>query len=490
MSSSGPLVQFAIESNADELLVDSENTDELFEDFKKNTRMVKTTTQISFENSPILYSDNNGENTYITNNMADRSEDLLTDVYFCCELPEIYSNRQLRFKWVKNIGLSLLKQVDFKINDNTIQKYTSDWLNIWYDLSIDKVKFDNIIGNTGNLNNPTIYNNKKVIIKNNKFNYTLYPNSSQENNIPSIPKTKLTIPLNFWFTKELKSALPMAYFDTISVKISVTLEDVEKLYTLYSEELEQDISPLLYNELYNKNYKIADFLKTELKDNVINLNAYIQKQGYALPLSELSRLVGMRSKKYIFNDVQEIESSLLLNTNVQTIDLEAPPKPIKEIVWVLRREDSKTNFNNHINFTGSYNTNNTYDILNHATFKIGKVFKVFEELDSSFLSYATTFTSHTKLPTISNIYVYSFAKNPEGVDSSGHLNLPNTNSKMLFKLNTFNDNDVNYNFNLKLHKIDRFKNIDKSLKEYKVKIFIVYYNFVTISVNDVQKIYN
>ena len=57
---------------------------------------------------------------------------------------------------------------------------------------------------------------------------------------------------------------------------------------------------------------------------------------------------------------------------------------------------------------------------------------------------------------------------------------------MLFKLNTFNLNDENYNFNLKLKKLLKFKDIDKSLSEYKVKIFVVCYNFITISINDAK----
>ena len=78
-----------------------------------------------------------------------------------------------------------------------MQKLSSDWLNIWYDLSIDKTKFDNIIGNTNNLNNPVVFNNKKVTIKNNKLDFKFYPNSSQESGIPSIKKNEINNTIKF-----------------------------------------------------------------------------------------------------------------------------------------------------------------------------------------------------------------------------------------------------------------------------------------------------
>ena len=488
MSSSG-LVILSSESSTDQYLAKNDDYDELFKNYEKTNRMAKITKRIDFQTAPVLYSDI--EKTFISNNLNDNSEDLLTNTYFCCELPEIYSDRILKFKWIKNIGLSIIKKIEFKIGDETIQTLTSDWLNIWYDLSIDKIGFNNIIGNTNKLNNPILFNNKKVIIKNNKLDFRLYPNSSQNNNIPSIKKTKLTIPLNFWFSKEFKTAFPIAFFSTTTVKISITLEDAEKLYTIYSDDLEQDISPSLYNELYETTYTLKDFLKTELQTNGIDMKAYIQKLGFLLAPGEISYLLSFARKDYILDDITIIESSLLLNTNIQTIDLGSISKPIKEIIWILQREDSSRNFNNHINFTASYNTNREYDILNNATYIVQNEHKLFEELDSSYLCYIPILNSHTKIPKISNIYVYSFAKNPEGPDSTGHFNANNVSSnKLLLKLNLFNLEDENYNFNLKLHKLSKFKHIDKSLKEYKVKIFVVCYNFITISRNSAKQVLN
>ena len=481
MSSGGGLIQLINASNTDEYLTINNKYDQIFEDNIKTNKMGKTTKRIDFERAPVLYSENNGRNLFISNNLNDNSEDLLTNVCFCCELPEIYSDSNLKFKWVKNIGLSMIKEISLTINDNPIQTLTSDWLNISYNLSIDNDKFDNIIGNTANLNNPSVFNNKKIVINNNKFQFKYYPTSSQDKNIHSIAKTILNIPLNFWFTKELKTALPMALLLTDIVRISLILEDAENLYTLYSEKLDQDISPLLYNELFNTTYKINDFLKNELRNNDINLNVYIQKTGYLLGAEELNYLVSLGSKDYIIDDVVTIEKSLLLNTNLQSVDLGTISKPIKEIIWVLRREDSKRNFNNHTNFTGAYNTNSAYNILNNATYKVANQYNIFEELNSIFLSYITPFNTHEKIPDISNIYLYSFARHPESKDSTGHFNATNVNNKLNFKLNTFDMNDEKYNFNLKLHKLQNFQDINKSLTEYKVKIFIVCYNFVNIS---------
>jgi hypothetical protein len=118
MSSSG-LVILSSESSTDQYLAKNDDYDELFKNYEKTNRMAKITKRIDFQTAPVLYSDI--EKTFISNNLNDNSEDLLTNTYFCCELPEIYSDRILKFKWIKNIGLSIIKKIEFKIGDETIQ---------------------------------------------------------------------------------------------------------------------------------------------------------------------------------------------------------------------------------------------------------------------------------------------------------------------------------------------------------------------------------
>ena len=41
----------------------------------------------------------------------DRNADLIHDIFFTFTLPDIYSNNNLEFKWVKNIGYNIIDKV-------------------------------------------------------------------------------------------------------------------------------------------------------------------------------------------------------------------------------------------------------------------------------------------------------------------------------------------------------------------------------------------
>jgi hypothetical protein len=491
MSSISGLAQLVNESMVDQYLSTME-TEKLFETYQKSNKLGKTSTRIDFETAPALQS-GNSELVFISNNLKDGSEDLLSKVYFCCELPEIYSDRSTRFKWIKNIGIYLIKEVEFTFSQNSIQKFTADWLNIWNELTCtDDKSYQNILGNSEENNNPTEFRNKKIVIRNNKFEYAYYPESSQDTDKPSIKKTKLCINIPFWFSTELGNALPMIFFQTVPIQIRIKLEDPELLYTIYSEKLDQDISPLLYNELEGTSLNINSFLKNDIKDiNNINIRGYIQKTGYVLGEYELSELGQKGFIDYIMNDIMVIEKDLDLGSTddpvEQSIEMDIINKPIKELVWIIRRDDIITNFNNHINYTASYNTNSKYDILNYATYRIENSIDIFNELETNYLTVIQPKIHHTNLPRIGNIYLYSFAKNPESKDSTGHFNPSNVNNKLKIKVNTFSETDEQFNINIKLRKITQWQNQEKEINNYKIKIFANCYNFVTISANQANK---
>jgi len=246
MSSGAGLLQLICTENTDEYLCENENSFKY--SYDKINKFSKINYRVDFENLPVLYSNDTTEKIFYSNNLANKG-DLLEKLYFCCTLPEIYANNSLKFRWVKKIGLKIIKSIEFQIGATTVQKLTNHWLNINQELLNDSSGYNKMIGDVEELTNPHVINNKKIVITNNKFNFYYYPNSDREKNIPSIRKYDLRIPLPFWFSKDTSMALPMLLFQNNPIKIKIILEDSEKLYQVYSEKLNRYISPKLYNDL-------------------------------------------------------------------------------------------------------------------------------------------------------------------------------------------------------------------------------------------------
>ena len=130
--------------------------------YKKHTRFAIENIKLEFDKLPTI------EPEIIDaeyNCKIDRIGDLLKNLYFCCTLPAIYSSSNLAFKWVKNIGHILIKKTTIKIDGIVIDTLTSDWLNIWNELTIDTEGYNQMIGNIDSLTNPSLTSKKKIILK-------------------------------------------------------------------------------------------------------------------------------------------------------------------------------------------------------------------------------------------------------------------------------------------------------------------------------------
>lgn len=201
------------------------------------------------------------------------SEDYLHKVFIKIELPAIYSSSSRQFKWVKDLGYNIIKEVKCNIN-NTTSLYTyTEWLYIWNELNLseDEKKIHNeLIGNTPELydpgnalnrNNayPASHLNKETyrwIIDDNNLNKAYIVNIDEDYNYdkpPSIPSKTLYIPLNFSFSNDINDILSLKKINT--VKFEISLRNVEDLYTV----LLQPEDFILENSGTNINIDNANF---------------------------------------------------------------------------------------------------------------------------------------------------------------------------------------------------------------------------------------
>ena len=104
-----------------------------------------------------------------------RYGDLLLDTYLVVTLPNIwspilkYSDNELRpyeFKWIKNIGCQIIKEVNITVDGTTIQKFSGHYLQnvVERDFEANKKSiFDKMTGNFNELNDPAITHLRIII---------------------------------------------------------------------------------------------------------------------------------------------------------------------------------------------------------------------------------------------------------------------------------------------------------------------------------------
>ena len=90
-----------------------------------------------------------------------RNGDLLSNIYFVFNLPDIYSpydpvsNTSYKFRWIKNIGTNIINSVQLVIGGSEIDKQYGEWLEVWNELTIPEEKLDGynkMIGNVTGIN--------------------------------------------------------------------------------------------------------------------------------------------------------------------------------------------------------------------------------------------------------------------------------------------------------------------------------------------------
>jgi len=408
--------------------------------------------------------------------------DLLSNLYISFYLPKIYSNNKYKFKWVENIGALLIKNAVFTINGQDIDSFNGEWLCVWNELnSTVKETFNKMSGNIIETNNPR--SNENIIrIKNNIISDFDYPSSDKNNlnNPPSIEGKWVTVKLPFWFSKAPNLALPI--FGNVWVNntfyLNITYEDIENLYTVYSDIYNMNISPKHYNNLHNENISINNFI------NNINFGVKINASCIILDINEKKAIANSCSKSeivYLYETVR-IKSDIFEpgSTGIRKIEIE-PKFLIKELIWTLKRSDTITNFNDSLNYSYNIPFNNEKSILKEAYINWGKS-ELISLRDSFYYNQIQPYQYHNTIPK-QGIYLYSFSLLPEKTIHSGSYNSATAikiNINMIF--NSYQPSLLDDMYKKKLNK----KYIDNYSVDIGNTVYITEYNFLQIYVNNIQ----
>lgn len=322
--------------------------------------------------------------------------DLLTDLVIKIELPSIcdrilhnnvcikeitechcekcdynMTNKKPVFSWANSIGHVMIEYVELQIGSKIIDKQSGEWLEIWTELSQTYEKqygYNEMIGKKEPQN----------------FSYTSFPNAMS-----------LLVPLHFWFCKNPGSALPIVGLFYEDIIIRIKWRD--------------------FHECYVSNIPTA-----KLKPiNGFTANIYVDY--IFLDINEREKFIN-EPQTYIINQIQYISNSFSKSVKHPMIDLNSFKHPIKEIIWMLQRNDiSQYNYNDWFNYSVEKNKLS----INNETFISGKLtingYDRIKNMRSNFYRLAQPYKYHTKIPS-NYIYLYSFSLHPEDLQPSGTCN--------------------------------------------------------------------
>ena len=257
----GGLLSLVCYGNENVILNGNPQTTFFYKSFMRYTHFSQEPIQVSLDGPNLLLMDA----PILLKAKIPRQGDLLSDLVFRFQLPDIYSKAYLRmraydgnnadgvyfsldraqeFAWVRQIGARMIDTVTFTIGGQTIQTFNSDWImaRAMIDLDGDQYnKWRYMVGDVPELFDPA--NGVYADISGNGYpnvvpwvgSWDALNNPIQaplQNNAPSIPGRMIRVPLGLWFSDYIANSLPLVGLQYHDCEIQLQLRPIRDLYTL------------------------------------------------------------------------------------------------------------------------------------------------------------------------------------------------------------------------------------------------------------------
>lgn len=409
--------------------------------YKRHTNFSMESVRQTFNNKPVI--ELSSRNIYTCK--INRVGDLLQEIYFAYQLPNIYSSRKFRFRWIDNISQYIIYSCAVRIDTQLIDQLWGDWMDVWNELSLTadkKEAYDKMTANVDDFNDPRMEEAFQTIINNNiEFNY--YP-SGDTLESPSIKGRRIFLPLQFWFTRNPGLALPLIALQYQNIEVTIELRSIRELYRIYDENTGIYFSPdefatenisntsqtSLLNRDDNNDVSIERFLVPVGSSyagvpNSIDIDGYLECNFIFLDEAE-RKAMATTSHDFLIQRPYRIEQTNLAGS--RTIDLMIQ-NPIKELIWVARRSDMRR-YNNWNNFTDFRFSAANHNIL-VSTKLLWNGMERFEDKPPEYFNYIQPYQHHSRCPR-EGIHCYSFAIYPEKLQPSGSFNASTINKIQLY----------------------------------------------------------
>ena len=285
-----------------------------------------------------------------------RHGDLFGTVYLVLRIPAIYSSSEMAFQWIRNLGSMFVLSASLYFSGQKICEIRGENIHSSHRLSksyATNLNYNDMIGHA-----PALYHPR------NPTNNT-YPDSDKNatgsSMYPSIDAAELYIPLNFYFTQNTGSYLPLVALQGTEVEIVVETRPIGDLYTV----LEHRRNEANYGKRVRPtdgSQSILQFTKETTLRTAFEL--YMDANYVFLETPERTKFAA-NSHEYLIQQIQY--KDVLGITAHRTIDLMFS-KFVKEVRFVVRKSDvrSLTNeWSNYGNTDGYRDT--TYDLYKPQT---------------------------------------------------------------------------------------------------------------------------
>jgi hypothetical protein len=308
-----------------------------------------------------------------------RNGDLINRIYYNAKIKNTGATAA---NLVPYFGQRLLKTIELEIGGQKIDKHYSEWLYIWNELSMPVGKKDGYMTMVG---------------------------GNATNDVVSLDGGKsyeVTVPLEFWFCRNVGLALPLIALQYHEVKINISYANDSDIAVVSSEA---------------SNFKLQDaalwvdyiFLDTDERRRFAQLShEYLIEQLQFTGTDNIdSGSSSMKSVRMTFNH------------------------PCKELVWVIRGNKTGDISPHWNNFTSE--VDNTKRIVSKNPVTKAKMQlngnDRFAERDGTYFSVVQPYQHHECTPSVYNggINVYSFALKPEEHQPSGTLNMSRIDTAVL-----------------------------------------------------------
>lgn len=296
-----------------------------------------------------------------------RYADLLMDTYLVINLPTIWSPIyppqvckdewiEYGFKWIKNLGTQMIREIHMSIGGQTIAKFSGQYLYNLVERDFSDVKkqlYYKMTGNVPELNDPG----------NTNGNINMYPNAyytpTSKGPEPSIRSRKLYIPINVWFTLNSKMAFPLVALQYNELLIDVTIRPIQELFTIRDIGNENGIYPYVQPNFNNPLQGFYRFLQPP-PDISLSFNSYTDQRTnwnadihlistYAFLSDNEVKAFAANEQKYLIKDVHEY--SFYNVTGSQRVILDTLGM-VSNWMWYFQRNDAnlRNEWSNYTNW--------------------------------------------------------------------------------------------------------------------------------------------
>lgn len=390
-----------------------------------------------------------------------RHADLIGQIYLVFELPEIMSDNVSSFRWVTDIGTKIINNYSISVGGSLVDTRYGEYLHIMSQLSMDQAKREAFSRMSGNV--PQLFAPDQIALLQNNLSIppiryriaNAYPVAIPYDPLnpstyrPSIEARTIYVPLDFWFTQDPGSALPLVSLQYSEVELQVELRPWIELYKIFynkAGKVDHYAPDLSIGQHHLVNF-VSNVRKNYMSSpTVIDCRARLEVTYISLDDMERSFFAN-KNHDYLIDQVTRIERPFVQTPN-SVIDI-VLQNPIKELIFVLKRNDLNIK-NDWYEFQDRIGDLQV-PILKTARLLFNGVDRTTDKPEEFFAS-LQPFKHHSGTGK-DGVYVYSFALKPEDFQPSGSVNASRINSMQLVMECKQPDNE-NYNYTLTLYAIN------------------------------------